>query len=132
MIHDENEYHSLRQQLLGEPTLTEHLRASRIASQIDFNTGIVPDDALVQTKLVKRQQRANKLQPLIVHYTYEKHFAYYKSRIHQEWNNLFQGTLVSETRLIVGTRNNPNLTKELVRRSPHLKTNDHKQNAKKQ
>jgi hypothetical protein len=120
MIHDENEYHSLRQQLLSEPTMNEHVRASRVASQIDFNTRNLPTDLLVQSKLIKRQQRASTLKPLIVHYTHEKQFAHYKSKIQQQWDNLFHGTSVSETRLIVGTRNNPNLIKELVRRSPHL------------
>ena len=132
MIHDENEYHTLRKQLSSEPTTSEHVRASRIASQIDFNSRIVPTDPLVQSILVKKQQRVKKLQPLIVHYTHEKQFAFYKSRIHQEWNHLFHVTPVSETRLIIGTRNNSNLTKELVQRSPNSKTPAQTHHIKKQ
>lgn len=57
---------------------------------------------------------------LIIHYTHEQRFAHYKSKIHQEWNKLFLHTPVIDTKLIVGTRNKPNLTKELVRRCPYL------------
>ncbi len=34
---------------------------------------------------------------------------------------------VTETKLIVGTRNNPNITKELVRRSPRPQKHEHQQ-----
>ncbi len=66
MIHDENEYHFLRQQLLRQPTIREHVRASRIASQIDFNGAIVPNDPLIKSKLLKKQQRSNGSQPLLI------------------------------------------------------------------
>jgi hypothetical protein len=72
-------------------------------------------DPLVKAKLLKRQQK-NK--SIIVHYTHEKRFANYKSKIHQIWNASFSASTGIQTKLIVGTRNNPNLTKELVRRSP--------------
>jgi len=45
---------------------------------------------------------------------------HYKTRIHQIWNASFQKTTAIETKLIVGTRNNPNLTNELVRRNPRI------------
>ena len=132
MIHDENEYYLLRQQLLTEPTISEHVRASRIASQIPAHSQTIVNDPLVQSKLNQRQQRAVKQPPLIVHYTYEKQFAYYKSRIHQEWNNLFHDTPVADTKLIVSTRNNFNLTRELVRRSPSTRQNYQKTDINKQ
>ncbi len=56
MIHDENEYLPLRQQLLTEPTPSEHVRASIIASQIDFDNPKPPTNPLVQSKLFKRRQ----------------------------------------------------------------------------
>ena len=119
MIHDENEYILLRRQLLTQPTTSEHARASRIASQMDYKNPKQSSDALVNTKLLKRKQRADSLYPIIVHYTYEGRFTTYKSTIHKIWTESFQRRPIITTKLIVGTRNNPNLTKELVRRSPH-------------
>jgi hypothetical protein len=115
MIHDENEYHFLRRQILSISTTSEHARANRIASQMDYNQIPSTIDPLVKAKLLHRQQKEKSI---IVHYTYERRFAHYKSKIHHIWNESFHSTSVTETKLIVGTRNNPNLTKELVRRSP--------------
>jgi hypothetical protein len=72
-------------------------------------------DPLVKTKLIKRQQKAKSI---IMHYTYERCFAHYKSNIHKIWNASFPAATGIDSKLIVGTRNNPNSTKELVRRSP--------------
>jgi hypothetical protein len=72
-------------------------------------------DILVKAKLLKRQEKEKSI---IVHYTYERRFASYKSKIHQIWNQSFHSTSAIETKLIIGTRNNRNLTEELVRRSP--------------
>ncbi len=117
MIHDESEYHFLRCQILAISTKSEHARANRIASQMDYNQIPSTIDSLVKAKLLKRQQKEKSI---IVHYTYERRFAHYKSKIHQIWNESFPSTSVTETKLIVGTRNNSNLTKELVRRSPRV------------
>ncbi len=64
---------------------------------------------------MKRQQKEKSI---IVHNIHEQRFAHYKSKIHQIWNRSFHSTSAMETKLIVETRNNLNLTKELVRRSP--------------
>ncbi len=113
----------LRRHTLAISTRSEHARATRIASQMNYNQITSSVDPLVKAKLLKRQQK-NK--SIIIHYTYERRFAYYKSKLHHIWNESFHDTLPIEIKLIVGTRNNPNLTKELVRRSPHIE----KQNTK--
>ena len=87
-------------------------------SQIDCTI-----DPLVKLKLLKRQRKHNSI---IIHYKYERRFAHYKSRIHQLWNGTFPPMNAIDTKLIVGTRNNPNLTKELVRRSPYARTKQEK------
>ena len=87
-------------------------------SQIDCTI-----DPLVKLKLLKRQRKHNSI---IIHYKYERRFAHYKSRIHQLWNGTFPPMNAIDTKLIVGTRNNPNLTKELVRRSPYARTKHRK------
>ncbi len=76
-------------------------------------------DPLVKAKLLKREQKDKSI---IVHYTYEKRFAHYKTNIHQIWNALFPYSTGIHTKLIVGTRNHVNLTNQLVRRSPRRET----------
>lgn len=71
-------------------------------------------DLLVKNKLLKQQQ---KHKSIIIRYNYEQRFAHYKSKIHHIWNASFDPKTVIDTKLIVGTRNNSNLTNEVVRRS---------------
>jgi hypothetical protein len=75
---------------------------------MDYNQIPSTIDPLVKAKLLKRQQKEKSI---IVHYTYERRFAHYKSKIHQIWNQSFHSTSAMETKFIIGTRNNPNLTK---------------------
>jgi hypothetical protein len=106
-------------------TKSEHARANRIASQMDYNQIPLTIDPLVKAKLLKTQQKEKSL---IVHYTYERRFAHYKSKIHHIWNASFQHETVIDTKLIVGTRNNSNLTKKLVRRSPRVEEKEKEKN----
>lgn len=119
MIHDENEYTQLRRQLLLEPTVPEHARASRIAKQTDYKTLNSTTESLVKTKLIQRQQRDSSIYPNIIHYTHQKQFTHYKSQIHKIWDDSFKRTPIITDKLIVGIRNQPNLQKEFVRRSPY-------------
>ena len=113
-IYNELEYSLLRRQILPLTTRSEHTRANRIASQLDPTQIDSTTDPLIKAKLLRRQQ---KHKSIIVHYHYERRFTYYKSKIHHMWNAIFPITTSIDTRLIVGTRNNLNLTNELVRRS---------------
>lgn len=103
----------------------QHAQANRTASQLDFSQINSTADPLVKAKLVKRQQ---KHKSIIVHYTHEKRFAHYKSKIHQQWNASFPICTGIETKLIVGTSNHPNINKELVRRISRLKNDKHNNN----
>ena len=114
-VQDDNDYYYLRQRILPMATKSEHARARRIASQMDSTQIHTITDPLVRVKLEQREQKAKSI---IVHYTYEKRFAYYKSKIHQIWNTFFTPSQGIHTKLVVGTRNHANLTNELVRRSP--------------
>ena len=127
MIHNENEFLLLRRQLLDQVTVNEHQRAARIAQMMDYNNFPSNIDPLVKEKLLKRREQANTI---LLHYTYEKRFSHYGRTIHQIWTNTFQNTPVETSKLIVGNRNNPNLTKELVRRNPFTidKNINHKTN----
>ena len=89
----------------------------QLALPVKSNTGSpnLVTDPLVKQKLIKRK---SGVYPLIVHHSHEERFKHYKSRIHQGWIQAFQNTPVMDTKLIVGTKNNLNLEKELVRKSP--------------
>ena len=119
MIHDENEFLLLRCQLIKQTTVHEHRRAARIARTLDYEAIPANIDPLVKAKLLKRQQRAKAM---ILHYTHEQRFSHYKRAIHRMWNDTFHNTPLHSTTLIVGTRNNPNLGKELVRLNPYSKS----------
>ncbi|CAF1507917.1 unnamed protein product [Didymodactylos carnosus] len=121
MIHDENEFSIIRCRLLDATSVQEHQRAARLAEQFNF-VDIPPNiDPLVKEKLLKRKERADSI---IIHYTYEQRFADYGRKIHQLWDNVFHGTPLKQKRVIVGTRNNPNLSKELICRNPFKKQKD--------
>ena len=102
---------SLRRQILTISTKSEHARADRIASQMNSIQMDSQTDPLVTAKLLRRQQKRNSV---MVHYTYERPFAYYKSKIHQIWNASFPPNTGIDTNLIVLTRINPNSTQELL------------------
>jgi hypothetical protein len=125
MIHDENEFLLLRRQLLDQPTIHEHKRAARIAQQFDYEKSYPNLHPLVEAKLLKRRERANSI---FLHYTHEKRFSHYKKTIHQLWNDTFHNTDVQTTKMLVGSRNNPNLCKEFVRRNPFPKQQKKKNN----
>ena len=118
MIHDENEFLLLRDQLMKQTTVHEHRRAARIARTMDYDDLPTNVHPLVRAKLLKRKERAKSI---ILHYTHEQRFAHYKRAIHQMWNDTFHNTPLHSATLIVGTRNNPNLEKELVHRNPFSK-----------
>ena len=115
MIHDENEFLLLRRHLIKQTTEHEHRRAARIARTMDYDAPPTNIHPLVKEKLFERKERARSI---ILHYTHEHRFAYYKRAIHHMWNDTFHNTPLHSTTLIVATRNNPNLGKELVHRNP--------------
>jgi hypothetical protein len=118
MIHDENEFLFLRRQLLDQPSINEHRRAARIAQQFDYEKTYPNLHPLVAAKLLKRRERANSI---FLHYTHEKRFSHYKQTIYRLWNDTFRNTNIETTKMIVGSRNNPNLSKEFIRRNPFSK-----------
>ncbi len=65
---------------------------------------------------LKKQDKWNTC--LIVHYKHEQRLATYKKDLHQIWNSTFIHTPIYYTKLIVGTCNNRNNTRELVSKNP--------------
>jgi hypothetical protein len=120
MIHDANEYALLRQRLLNQPSVDEHKRAARLAQQYNFQDFDFNIDPLVKEKILKRREKEKSI---FLHYTREKRFFNYKRAIHELWTQTFRNTTAEGIRLIVGTRNNPNLNQELVQRSPYSRQN---------
>jgi hypothetical protein len=49
-----------------------------------------------------------------MHYTHEQRLANNKKDFHQIWNNIFSNIATVNTKLIIGTRNSRNATKEMI------------------
>jgi hypothetical protein len=109
----------IRDYLLNKPTVTEHQIASRIAKTLDPNNNDTMDDSLVQIRL---RQKSKWVDNLIIHYKHEARLASYKKDIHQLWNQIFKNTPFMNTKLIIGHRNSPNMTKTVVHRRSHYKS----------
>lgn len=108
MIDDENQYTAIRSQLLNEQTNLEHQKLSRIAKLDDGD----------QPTVNQKKQKWDRC--LIVHYNHERRFATLGKDVHQLWEKLFQATSITDTRLIIGHRNNRNMKRELIHNRPMI------------
>jgi hypothetical protein len=115
MINSQNDFDLIRCMLLNKPTIPEYQTASQIEKTIAPNSKHVDENPSMQGRLTKQTKFDTNL---IIHYTYEKRLQSNKKEIHQLWNQTFQQTIAMHTRLIVGTRNSPDLTRELIHRRP--------------
>jgi hypothetical protein len=86
-----------------------------LALTLTLNSDKEIDNPLVKIRLQKQIKFDTNL---IIHYTYEKRLQTNKTGIHQLWNQTFQQAPVINNRLIIGNRNNRNMTRELVHRRP--------------
>ncbi|CAF4338821.1 unnamed protein product [Rotaria magnacalcarata] len=111
IIYHENQYDLARQNYLKQPTKLQHLRASRIAGQMNPHQRSLWMDPIVSFHFDKKQQKKNTDDPMIIHYIHEKRLRHYKFMIHKIWQQVFGKTPAATMRLIVGTRNNRNLIK---------------------
>jgi hypothetical protein len=119
LFESETFFEIIRSNLLNKPTVAEHQIASRIAKTIDLHGNNTEDDPLVKRRLAKTSKWINNL---IIHYTHENRFESSKKDIHELWDHVFTNTPVMNTKLVIGNRNNPNITKALVRRNPRHKS----------
>jgi hypothetical protein len=115
LLNNENNFAVTHRHLLNNPANHDPQLASRNAKPNEHDSNNTVDNSLVQTKPNKESKW---LSSLIIHYTHEKRLANYKTTIHQLWNQTFNETPATNTRLIIGNRNSKNLTKQLVRRRP--------------
>jgi hypothetical protein len=115
MLTNDNDFAFIRRSILNKPTIPEYQLASRIAKATNVNSEEKVDNPLVKARIGKQTKFDTNL---IIHYTHEKRFQTNKKNIHQLWNQTFEQTPVIDTRLIIGTRNSHNMTRELVHRYP--------------
>jgi len=116
LFETENNFQFVRGYLLNRTTVTEQQIASRIAKTIDSINHDTANDPLVR---IHGKRQSKSLHNLIIHYVHEARLTSYKKAIHELWDQIFQQTEVSNTKLIVGNRNSPNTTRTLVRLCPH-------------
>ena len=115
MIDSEDDFHVMRKRLLDKPTLAEYALRKRLESTIET---MDTDDKENKPPISNTAKPSKWDRQLIIHYTHESRLASYKADLHRIWNNLFRGTSVALTRFIVGNKNSPNATKQLMRRRP--------------
>ncbi|CAF1227425.1 unnamed protein product [Didymodactylos carnosus] len=114
-IETEIQFSTMRTKVLQQKTDAEHQLLYRVATITDNEQDEQAKDKFNQIK----QQKEDKWDKcVIVHYKHEQRFATYKRDFHQLWNDLFNGTPILNTKLIVGNRNNLNTKEELVSKRP--------------
>jgi hypothetical protein len=118
-IDNQGNFALIRSNLLATPTISEYQIAFRIVKAIKNDPQPETDNPLVEARLNKQSKFH---QNLIIHQTYEKRLKNNKKDIHQLWHRTFTQTPVLNTRLIIGNRNNHNMTRELLHRQPRLTT----------
>ncbi len=121
LIDNEHDFRFIRDHLMDKPTPIEHQIASRIAKTIHQNSQHTVEDPLVRQEL---RQESTFTEKFIIHYIHEARLQTTKKDIHQLWDQTFQQTPIMNTKLIIGNRNSPNLTRTLVHRRPQKKPID--------
>ena len=120
LIDSESYFAFVRWYALEIPTISEHQTASRLArAAMNSQDYDAVDDPLVRAKIKKISKSIDNL---IIHYTHEARLANTKKDIHQLWHQIFNGTPVANTKLIVGNRNNRKCQDSLVRGRPHYRS----------
>ena len=112
----EKDFVKNRRELLNKPTIQE----IAIQSSISKASCSSNEESISESTVQSRKKPPSKWDSnLIIHYSYENRLSTYKNDIHQLWNQHFRQTPVINTRLIIRTKDNPNLTERLVRRQPN-------------
>ena len=94
----------LRNKLFAQPSVKE-TQISRQIANLATNEDYEPNKKLEKT--------------LFLHYTHEKRLDSLKRDIHKIYSEVFQGSLASDMRLIIGHRNSRNTQLELIQKRPH-------------
>jgi hypothetical protein len=102
---------------LEQQTSVEKQIHSRIDKTKIYNKTQEPNHTKHQQQLSK-QDKWNR--SLIVHYTHEQRLANNKKDFHRIWNNIFDNTPTVNIKLIIGTRNSRNATKEMISKRPRM------------
>ncbi len=84
----------------------------------DFDLSLLRIDRSICFLIARLNKKSKFDNNLIIHYTYEKRLKNNKKTIHQLWNQTFDKTPIKTTRLIIGNRNQPNMTTQLIHRRP--------------
>ena len=106
-VTNENEFQLLHSRLLRMRANPKRTNNSSSSTNVDQTTNTANQNS--------RENQSNSL--MIIHYTHEQRLAKYTKVAHQIWHNTFMNTPTQSTRLIIGTRNNRNNTRELVQKN---------------
>ncbi|CAF1538743.1 unnamed protein product, partial [Adineta ricciae] len=109
----EQDFVKKRRELLNRPTIQEIAIQSSISKASCGSNKESRSESMVQFHKAGPSKWDSNV---IIHYSHESRLSTYRRDVHQLWNEHFHQTPVTHTRLIIGTKNNPNLTKRLLRR----------------
>lgn len=105
VIDDENEYTSIRSELLEQLTRSER--------QTLYSISTITEREQERTNEESKWNRC-----LIVHYKHEQRLAAFKRDLHRLWNETFVETPIRNTRLIVGNNISHSTKRELIHNRP--------------
>jgi hypothetical protein len=116
-IEHEHQFFTLRRSVLAKQTTREQQIEHKI-----LPTGL-KDETLnqktVKAMSTRQEKQATKFDTtLFLHYTHEQRLQSLKRDIHKIYAETFLGTPDEDVRLVVGHRNNPNISYELMQKRP--------------
>ncbi|CAF1459893.1 unnamed protein product [Adineta steineri] len=120
LIANEQEFFSLREKLLAQPSIKQILM-TKSANAVEIISNVQQNGQTTTTitkVIVKRQNFDKFINNIFIHCVYESRFDGLQRHIHDIHDSIFKNTDYGNIRLIVGHRNNPNLNFQLSRKRP--------------
>jgi hypothetical protein len=114
---DEKKFFHMRHIILGQPT-PQQSQVMISATTADMNNN-QKDPEPYQPILNKELKQNQSEKKLFIHYTHEKRFHSFKKDMHQLYEHIFNDPSVRYVKMIVGSRNRRNSTKELIHKRPN-------------
>ncbi|CAF1655043.1 unnamed protein product [Adineta ricciae] len=115
VVTEMTQFFLLRQKMLAQPTARQTQVARSIAAAAAANTTDEPSEDLTT---ITHENVVHSRDRSFIHYTHEKRFRQFKRDMHQLYQNVFQNTPAIAVKMVVGNRNRPDNTKELVHKRP--------------
>ena len=119
MFENEKQFLAIRYQIFEQQFPTQKPKQTNIITvTTDINNEGVNDTVRQSPSDKEEKSRRN----LIIHFQYEERMKSCQKDIHHIWDKTFRETPIKNTRLVIGTCNSRNGTKEMVTKHPARKS----------